>query len=93
MKTTRVAQLPEYLKFVSDSQIVDAIRMHLDIDEDYSSFFIYSIPSFEHGDYAGVDTDTVLECIQDYKFYEVWGLEGIIPWNHKAAHKVLCMID
>ena len=83
-----VAEIPDRMSFVSDSQIVDAITELFGIDEDYGSYFVDSIPSFEFGDYAMVSKDTVLESIVSYRFISLYGLEGIIPYNHKHAWRI-----
>lgn len=65
MKSQPIANLPEHLQFISDSQDVEPINEQY--DQDFGSYFV----EVGEGDYV-----------------QIWGVEGIIPWNHKHAWKV-----
>lgn len=89
MKHVVVARLPIDLSFESDSQVVDAISRILEVDDDYGSYFVRSTPRIKWGEFAGQDSDMVYDQIKDYTFHMVYGLSGIVPYNHKLAWRII----
>lgn len=88
MKAIPVVQLPTDLSFESDSQVVEAITRLLQVDDDYGSYFVRSTPRIKWGEFAGQDSDMVYDTIKDYTFHLVYGLTGIVPYNHKLAWRI-----
>lgn len=43
----------------------------------------------EHVGAAADDFDSFFVAMNEGEYTEVWGFEGIVPWNHKRAWRIL----
>ena len=85
-----IAHMPDNFTFHSDSQVVEALDLKLCQEHsEFGAYFILSAPRMPNCfETAGMASMEVFQLLDDTKILSAYGIEGIVPWNHKHAYHV-----